>query len=163
VSKSTNGGLDKKQRVFVNPFDKSYLASNYKEGGLIRKHQFGGSNKSNRFISSGINNIPEININGIDRRWRLSKRGQNHGNGHGVTSEYFYDYYDGGNHYLGDNAVIKGGRTIYTSPKGNDTLYWNNPSEWLWYKSGLMPVGTNQSGAKQNFFKNLKRPLVKEQ
>lgn len=115
-----------------------------------------GQNKPNT-----INSVPEINVNGIDRRWHFDTRESNHGNGYGVKSQTFFDYYDGGDRYLGDSSPIRGGRTIYISPKGNDTLYWHQPSEWIYYQHGFMPVGSNQSGAKANFFKNLKRPLIK--
>lgn len=125
--------------------------------------KFGGSNKSNRFLPQPINQIPELTVNGHDKRWRFSTRQQDFGNGHGIKSQHFYDAYDGGNYYLGDASVDKGGRTIYYSPQGNDTIYWNTPTEWIWYKDGLMPIGKNEVGAKANFFKNLKRPLIKEQ
>ena len=117
-----------------------------------------GQNKPNT-----INSIPEIKVNGIDRRWRLDKRSMDLGNGRGISSEVFYDYYDGGNSYLGDFAKVRGGRTIYSSPKGNDTIYFNTPTmEDGWYKHvGNMVVGSPQPGAKANFFKNLKRPLIK--
>lgn len=121
----------------------------------------GGSNKSNRFAAQPIKQIPEVTVNGIDRRWRYDRRQQDHGNGHKVISDTFFDYYDGGNRYLGDLAPIRGGRTIYVSPKGNDTLYWNQPEKWIDFADGFMPVGKNQPGAKRNFFKNLKRPLIK--
>ena len=110
-----------------------------------------------------ISAVPNVEVNGIDRRWRFDTRETNHGNGYGVKSQTFFDYYNGGNRYLGDSAPIRGGRTIYKSPKGNDTLYWNQPSKWIDFQNGYMPVGGNQPGAKANFFKNLKRPLVKEQ
>lgn len=140
----------------------------------ITKHQFGttkrgiqsrGSNKSNRFVAQFVNSIPEVNVNGIDRRWHLDKRNMDLGNGRGISSEVFYDYYDGGNSYLGDFAKVRGGRTIYSSPKGNDTIYFNTPTmEDGWYKHvGNMVVGSPQPGAKANFFKNLKRPLIKRQ
>lgn len=125
--------------------------------------KFGGSNKSNRFVPQTVKNIPEIKVNGIDRRWRFDTRSMDLGNGRGITSDVFYDYYDGGNYYLGDQAIPRGGRTIYTSPKGNDTIYWNTPKqEDGWYKHvGNMLVGSSQPGAKANFFNNLKRPLIK--
>lgn len=138
-------------------FEASNRKPSYQEGG-----EFGGSNKSNRFAPQPVRSIPETTVNGIDRRWRYDSRQQDHGNGYGVKSQTFFDYYDGGNTYLGDQAPIRGGRTIYMSPQGNDTLYWNQPSKWIWYQHGLMPVGGNQPGAKANFFKNLKRPLINQ-
>jgi len=121
-----------------------------------------GSNKSNRFAPQPVRSIPETTVNGIDRRWHFDTRQQDHGNGYGVKSQVFFDYYNGGNQYLGDLAPVKGGRTIYMSPHGNDTLYWSQPSKWIHYQDGLMPLGGNQPGAKTNFFKNLRRPLIKD-
>lgn len=140
-------------------FEVSNRKPSYQEGG-----EFGGSNKSNRFVPQPIRSIPETTVNGIDKRWHFDKRNMNLGNGRGISSEVFYDYYNGGNTWLGDNAVVKGGRTIYSSPKGNDTIYWNTPIiEDGWNKHvGNMLVGSPQPGAKTNFFKNLKRPLVKD-
>lgn len=130
----------------------------YQIGGTL---PLGGSSKSNQFLPKPIQKIPEINVNGIDRRLRFDRREADHKNGRKVISETFFDYYNGGNRYLGDLAPIRGGRTIYTSPKGNDTLYWNQPSTWIDYENGFMPVGGNQVGAKTNFFKNLKKPLIR--
>lgn len=131
------------------------------EGGL----KFGGSNKSNRFIPQPVRSIPETTVNGIDRRWHFDSRQQDLGNGYGMQTDVFYDYYNGGNQFLGDSAIPRGGRTIYKSPHGNDTLYWNTPAiEDGWYKHvGNMLVGPSQPGAKANFFRNLKRPLFKQQ
>jgi len=106
--------------------------------------EFGGSNKSNRFAPQPVRSIPETTVNGIDKRWHLDKRNMDLGNGRGVSSEVFYDYYNGGNTWLGDDAIVKGGRTIYSSPKGNDTIYWNTPIiEDGWNKHvGNMLVGS---------------------
>jgi hypothetical protein len=85
-----------------------------------------------------------MEVKGNDKRWRLDKRSMDLGNGRGISSEVFYDYYNGGNTWLGDNAVVRGGRTIYSSPKGNDTIYWNTPiMEDGWGKHvGNMLVGS---------------------
>ena len=157
ISKSINGGLDKKQRVFVNPFDKSYLASNYKEGGLIRKHQFGGSSKSNIFLPKQIKSIPEITINGTDKRLWFDRRQKDLGNGYKVTSDVIFDYYDGGNSWLGDMAKIKGARTIYSTPKGNDTIFWNNRNNYTDNGEGLISIGSSEKGAKTNFYNLIRK------
>ena len=139
----------------------------FKQGRKITKFQKAGklspATPVNRLNpnSNTVQSMPEIISKGVDRRWHFDTRESNHGNGYGVKSQTFFDYYDGGDKYLGDSSPIRGGRTIYISPKGNDTLYWRQPSEWIHYQHGFMPVGGNQPGAKANFFKNLKRPLIK--
>lgn len=83
----------------------------------------------------------------------------------GVISENIVDYShdDSGRLYpregAGDAARSMGGRNIYYGPNGNDTVYYKNPSDWIWYEHGLMPVGksNNQKKAKDNFKQNLNK------
>ena len=149
-----------------NRFNTAWGIAKQQEGGELQRRfqKLSPSTPYNRGGQSNtIHQVPEIISKGIDRRWRFDRRENPQGNGRNTISETFFDYYDGGNDYLGDLAPIRGGRTIYASPSGNDTIYWNQPTDWIQFPSGLMPIGKSQPGAKENFFKNLKRPLVKHQ
>jgi hypothetical protein len=111
---------------------------------LIKRFKIGGGTSPatpyNRGLSSPntIQSMPEITVNGIDRRIRFDRRSRNLGNGYGITSDVLYDYYGGGNHYLGDLAKILGGRTIYQTPKGNDTVFWKKPTDEVEFEHGWM-------------------------
>ena len=123
--------------------------------------KFGGSNKSNRFAPKPVKSIPEVTVNGIDRRWRFDRRNADLGNGHHVINDVIYDYYDGGNSYLGDLAVVKGGRTIYTGPKGNDTIFFKNPNTLRMVGDHFMEMGPAQKGARRNFYNVVRnKPLL---
>lgn len=143
-------------------------------GGKMKKHQIGGTletlrtslglekknlikaQQGTKFGAPKTNVLPEATVNGIDRRLRFDRRTSELGNGHRVISDVLYDYYNGGNHYLGDLAQVKGGRTIYQGPRGNDTIFWKTPNKWLSSEGGFMDVGSPERGAKRNFYNVLR-------
>lgn len=84
--------------------------------------------------------LPEVTIMRPDRRLRFDRRENNIGGGRKVISEALYDYYNGGDRWLGDLATIPAGRVIYTSPYRNDTLYYNKNVKFIpgkgWTQTG---------------------------
>ena len=92
----------------------------------------------------------------------FDRREANIGNGRRVISENIFDYDDGYGNYAGDMARTLGGRMIYISPSGNDTIYYNYPERWMPTDDGFMPVATramNQRAAKKNFYKQTKKSV----
>ena len=92
----------------------------------------------------------------------FDRREANIGNGRRVISENIFDYDDGYGNYAGDMARTLGGRMIYISPAGNDTIYYNYPERWMPTDDGFMPVATramNQRAAKKNFYKQTKKSV----
>jgi len=62
----------------------------------------------------------------------FDRRVRTYPGGHEIISDAIFDYYrhDDGTPsatYMGDNAPIRGGRLIFTSPRGNDTI-WTEPT-----------------------------------
>ena len=92
----------------------------------------------------------------------FDRREANIGNGRRVISENIFDYDDGYGNYAGDMARTLGGRMIYISPAGNDTIYYNYPERWMPTDDSFMPVATgarNQRAAKKNFYKQTKKSV----
>ena len=155
---------------FKNPKGEEYniLKRRFNTAWGLAKHQdgttkggikFGGSNKSNRFVSQGKS--PEVTVTGTDRRWKFDRRDANLGNGHHVINDVIYDYYNGGNSYLGDLAVVRGGRTIYTGPRGNDTIFFKDPNTLRMVGDYFMQMGPAQEGARKNFYNIVRnKPLL---
>ena len=100
-----------------------------------------------------------MTVDGIDRRWRFDRRNANLNNGYSVTSDVIYDYFNGGNSWLGDGAIVRAGRTIYRTPKRNDTIFWKTPKSYIDNGSGYMMIGSPENGARNNFYNTIKQNL----
>ena len=158
---------------------------------LIKKHQSGGwiswlgqegvpTIKNLQYYGSYSNPIqlPELVVTTpvpppvFDRRVRM------YPGGHQVISDVLFDEYrhDDGTPsatYMGDNSPIRGGRLIFVSPRGNDTI-WTEPTPttndhkaWEeyygpeqdggWMDMQYIKPAKDQKKAKQTFYKNVKR------
>lgn len=147
---------------------------------LIKKHQQGGwiswtgqegvpTLQGLRYYGSYNNpvQLPELVVTTPEtfKPYVFDRRELKFPDNRGVISENIFDYShdDSGHLYpregAGDAARTMGGRNIYYGPNGNDTVYYKNPSDWVWYEHGLMPVGksNNQKKAKDNFKQNLNK------
>lgn len=132
--------------------------------------KFGGSNKDNRFVSQQ-NVLPEVVVKG-NRPYRFDRRTTDLGNGYKMTSDVMYDEYDKNGGYYGDLSGIMGGRVIYQTPFGNDTIYGGREASYLndpqRYKlqgqdQGFMEVPmnrNNQNAHKANFYRMIKKSHV---
>lgn len=134
-----------------------------------RIYQYGGNVK--RTNPNTIKSIPEIIVKG-NRPYRFDRRVSDQGAGHKVASDILWNEYQNGK-YAGDLSGIAGGRTIYYSPQGNDTVYMN-PSpigyfmnqpglNWIDNGEGFMPVPTNRNNQERNkkaFYGNIRKSHV---
>lgn len=139
-------------------FEASNRKPSYQEGG-----EFGGSNKSNRFISEPYpQQTPEIIVNS-KRPYRFDRRELNLGNGHNVISDVMFREYVNGQHQ-GDASDIVAGRTIYQTPQRNDTIYGGytpgGNGQWIRYDNGFMPIMKAAPNGKANFYNSIKKSFV---
>lgn len=162
----------------------------YAKGGLIKKHYGGGwiswlgqegvpTLRSLRRYGSYSNpvQLPELVVTAPVPPPVFDRRVRTYPGGHEVISDIIFDYYrnyDGtpSGYYMGDNSPIRGGRLIFTSPRGNDTI-WTEPTPttedlkaWEeyygpkqytgWMDSQYVKPAKDQKKAKQTFYKNVK-------
>lgn len=132
--------------------------------------KFGGSNKANRFISQPTV-LPEVTVKG-NRPYRFDRRVSDKGNGYKMISDVMYDEYNDNGEYWGDLAGVMGGRVIYQTPFGNDTIYGGRQASYLkdpqryTYESfdgGWMNVPmnrNNQAANRANFYNMIKKSHV---
>lgn len=158
---------------------------------LIKKHQRGGwiswlgqegvpTLKNLQYYGSYSNpvQLPELVVTAPVPPPVFDRRVRTYPGGHEIISDAIFDYYrhDDGTPsatYMGDNSPIRGGRLIFTSPRGNDTI-WTEPTpttndhkDWDKYYGPKQDMGwmdmqyvkpaKDQKKAKQTFYKNVKR------
>ena len=125
---------------------------------IIKKNYFGGT--VDKFEDGGeAKQSNKKNLRFFDRR------SANIGNDRRVITETIYDYNDGRGNWLGDLAKVLGTRTIYETPKQNDTVYSYNhdPRIRLGTNTGFMGVAkqeTDQNGAKTNFLQQVRTTVL---
>lgn len=94
--------------------------------------------------------LPEVQVVGTMPRL-FDARNANFGGGYGLTTESVFD----GNY----DFSPEWGRSIYQTPFGNDTVYFDPQSmKYVWNDNGLVAVPTdrdNQEQRKQNFYKKV--------
>lgn len=135
----------------------------------VSKKQTGGSlngtTKSNRFYTTQT--LPEVVVKG-NKPYRFDRRVSNIGPGYNVISDVLYNEYDSDGTYLGDLSPIMGGRTIFQTPTGNDTIYGGVEHPYYTrqkytYKVGSQAIPINRNNQiknKNNFYKNIKKSHV---
>jgi hypothetical protein len=89
-----------------------------------------------------------------------------------MISDVMYDEYDKNGNYWGDLSGIMGGRVIYQTPFGNDTIYGGRQAAYLndpqrytleGYDHGFMEVPmnrNNQNAYKTNFYRMVRKSHV---
>lgn len=127
---------------------------------MIKKNYFGGS--VDKFKDGGeTKQSNKKNLRFFDRR------SADIGDNRQVITETIYDYDDGQGNWLGDLAKILGTRTIYKTPKQNDTIYsyTHDPKIYLHTGTGYMGVANreeDQKGAKTNFLQQVRTTVLPE-
>lgn len=118
------------------------------------------------------NVLPEVVVKSRRLPYRFDRRVSNKGNGYKMISDVLYDEYDDKGQYWGDLSGVMGGRTIYQTPFGNDTVYGGRQASYLndpqRYRledasSGWMEVPmnrNNQKANKLNFYRTVRKSHI---
>lgn len=134
-----------------------------------KRFQYGGSlngtTKSNRFYTTQT--LPEVVVKG-NKPYRFDRRVSNIGAGYNVISDMLYNEYDSNGNFLGDGSTIMGGRTIFQTPAGNDTIYGGVEDPFYTKQQYKYSVGSqaipinrnNQIKNRNNFYKNIKKSHI---
>lgn len=108
------------------------------------------NNQAEIIIAQAGNKIPKLN------EWRFRRTTNNLNNGYKVISDQIMQTIENGQKTY-DTPPITSGRTIYVTPRGNDTIFYRNKDNIF----NHTPVGDkNQRAAKSYFYKMIKQAPI---